>query len=113
MNKRIEKVREDIRLAEKKLAEMNEYLKTLRIKEKRLCDEEILKTMRSMAGKGGDVMELLSKISGEQESSAVEMPPNNNGNTVDRETENAEDEAVMETINTDYYREENENERDQ
>lgn len=64
MNKRIEKVREDIRLTEDKIREMNEYLKTLKAKEKRLCDDEILKTMRDMAGKGGDVMELLSRIQG-------------------------------------------------
>ena len=64
MNKRIEKVRDDIRLTENKIREMNEYLKTLKAKEKRLCDDEILKTMRDMAGKGGDVMELLSRIQG-------------------------------------------------
>ena len=64
MNKRIEKVRDDIRLTENKIREMNEYLKTLKAKEKRLCDDEILKTMRDMAGKGGDVMALLSRIQG-------------------------------------------------
>ena len=64
MNKRIEKVREDIRLTEKKIREMNEYLKTLKLKEKQLCDDEILKTMRQMAGKGGDVMEVLKQLQG-------------------------------------------------
>lgn len=59
MNKKIQKVREDIRLTENKIREMNEYLKTLKAKEKQLCDDEILKTMRDMAGKGGDVMALL------------------------------------------------------
>lgn len=62
MNKRIEKVREDIRLTEKKIRELNEYLKTLKLKEKQLCDDEILKTMRQMAGKGGDVMDILKLL---------------------------------------------------
>lgn len=62
MNKRIEKVREDIRLTEKKIRELSEYLKTLKVKEKQLCDDEILKTMRQMAGRGGDVMELLRQL---------------------------------------------------
>lgn len=62
MNKRIEKVREDIRLTEKKIRELNEYLKTLKLKEKQLCDDEILKTMRQMAGKGGDVMDILKQL---------------------------------------------------
>lgn len=64
MNKRIQKVREDIRLTENRIREMNEYLKTLRAKEKQLCDDEILKTMRDMAGKGGDVMALLQQLQG-------------------------------------------------
>ena len=62
MNKRIEKVRDDIRLTEKKIRELNEYLKTLKLKEKQLCDDEILKTMRQMAGKGGDVMDILKQL---------------------------------------------------
>ena len=70
MNKRIEKVREDIRLTENRIREMNEYLKTLKQKEKRLCDDEILKTMRQMAGKGGDVMEILKQL---QEGGISEM----------------------------------------
>ena len=64
MNKRIEKVRDDIRLTEKKIRELNEYLKTLKLKEKQLCDDEILKTMRQMAGKGGDVMDILKQLQG-------------------------------------------------
>lgn len=64
MNKRIQKVREDIRITENRIREMNEYLKTLRAKEKQLCDDEILKTMRDMAGKGGDVMALLQQLQG-------------------------------------------------
>ena len=62
MNKRIEKVRDDIRLAEDKLREIQEHLKALRIREKQLCDEEILKSMRSMAGRDGDVIALLEKF---------------------------------------------------
>lgn len=61
MNK-IEKVREDIRKAEAKLRELEEYLKTLRMKERQLCDEEVAKTLREMAGKDGDVLETLHRI---------------------------------------------------
>ena len=62
MNSKIQKVREDIRRAEAKQREITEYLKTLRLKEKQLCDDEIIKAMRQMAGKGGDVMEILAKL---------------------------------------------------
>lgn len=59
MNPRIEKVRDDIKRAEAKIRELDEYLKTLRIKEKQLCDEELIKVMRSMAGRDGDVIAML------------------------------------------------------
>ena len=67
MNPKIEKVRDDIRKAEAKQREITEYLKTLRIREKQLCDEELIKVMRSMSGKNGDVMELLDKFQDRQE----------------------------------------------
>ena len=67
MNPKIEKVRDDIRKAEARQREVTEYLKTLRIREKQLCDEELIKVMRSMAGKNGDVMELLDKFQDRQE----------------------------------------------
>ena len=59
MNPRIEKVRDDIKRTEVKIREAEEYLKTLRIREKQLCDEELIKVMRSMAGRGGDVIAML------------------------------------------------------
>lgn len=100
MNKRIVKVREDIRLTEKKICEMNEYLKTLKAKEKQLCDDEILKTMREMAGKGGDVMELLRQLQGE--SDVVQAEPDNKGamprddeDSIDIEVETDEKEALI------------------
>ena len=65
MNPKIEKVRDEIRKAEARQREIVEYLKTLRIREKQLCDEELIKVMRSMAGKNGDVMELLDKFQNE------------------------------------------------
>ncbi len=67
MNPKIEKVRDDIRKAEARQREITEYLKTLRIREKQLCDEELIKVMRGMAGKNGDVMELLDKLQDRQE----------------------------------------------
>lgn len=62
MDNRIIKVREDIRRAEAKRREMDEYIKTLKMRERQLCDEEILKTVRSMAGKG-DVLDTLKELS--------------------------------------------------
>lgn len=61
MDKRIERIRDEIRRTEAKKREVEEYLKTLRMKERQLCDEEILKTMRGMAGKG-DVLEVLKRL---------------------------------------------------
>lgn len=100
MNKRIVKVREDIRLTEKKIREMNEYLKTLKAKEKQLCDDEILKTMREMAGKGGDVMELLKQLQGESDMTRSETDskvamPNIDEDPIDIEGETDEKEALI------------------
>ena len=69
MNPRIERVREDIRRTEGKIKELDEYLKSLRIREKQLCDEELIKVMRSMAGKDGDVIALLDSFQKKHEKS--------------------------------------------
>lgn len=61
MNKKIVKVREDIKKTQARIRELEEYLKTLQELERQLCDEEIAKTIREMAGKG-DVMETLRRI---------------------------------------------------
>ena len=69
MNPRIERVREDIRRTEGKIKELDEDLKSLRIREKQLCDEELIKVMRSMAGKDGDVIALLDSFQKKHERS--------------------------------------------
>ena len=100
MNPKIEKVRDDIRKAEARQREITEYLKTLRIREKQLCDEELIKVMRGMAGKNGDVMELLDKFQDRQEEqeSAADAGPASfiSAGNIDavniRESEDAEDE---------------------
>lgn len=61
MNKKIEKVREDIRKTKARIRELEEYLKTLQAQERQLCDEEITRAIRDMAGKG-DVMETLRRL---------------------------------------------------
>ena len=48
MNKKLDKVRENIRKTEKQMRELDEYLKTLRLQEKQLEDEEIIKQIRSL-----------------------------------------------------------------
>lgn len=61
MNKKIEKVREDIRKTKARIRDLEEYLKTLQMQERQLCDEELAKTIRAMAGKS-DVLETLRRI---------------------------------------------------
>lgn len=61
MNKKIIKVREDIKKTRAKIREHEEYLKTLQNLERQICDEEIAKVIREMAGKG-DVMETLHQL---------------------------------------------------
>lgn len=62
MNKKIQKVREDIRKAEARLKEDEEYLKTLRARQRQLEDDEIIAQIRSMQAKGGDIMDTLRKV---------------------------------------------------
>lgn len=62
MNKKIEKVREDIRKAEARAREAEEYVKTLRAKERQLEDEEIIARIRAMQGKGADIMDVLRDV---------------------------------------------------
>lgn len=70
MNKKIEKVREDIRKTQARIREQEEYLKTLQMQERQLCDEEITKAIRGMAGKG-DVMEMLRRLQQAQQEEAA------------------------------------------
>lgn len=62
MSKKIDKVREDIRKAQQKLKEDEEYLKTLKARERQLEDEEIISQIRSIQGKGTDVLEVLRQV---------------------------------------------------
>ena len=62
MNKKLERVREDIRKAEARLREDEEYLKTLRARQRQLEDDEIIAQIRSMQKKGGDVLEVLRTV---------------------------------------------------
>ena len=66
MNKKIKRVRENIRKAEKNINELEEYLKTLRLQEKLLEDEEIVRQIRSMNSKNGDVLDVLYRINENQ-----------------------------------------------
>lgn len=69
MSKKIEKVREDIRKAEARVREADEYLKTLRAKERQLEDEEIVAQIRSMQEKGADILDVLRIVKGRKDSS--------------------------------------------
>jgi hypothetical protein len=62
LNRKIEKVREDIRKAETRAREAEEYVKTLRAKERQLEDEEIIAQIRAMQGKGADIMDVLRDV---------------------------------------------------
>ena len=62
MNKKLTKVREDIRKAEARLREDEEYLKTLRIKQRQIEDDEIVAQIRTMQEKGSDVLDVLRTV---------------------------------------------------
>jgi hypothetical protein len=62
LNRKIAKVREDIRKAEARAREAEEYVKTLRAKERQLEDEEIIARIRAMQGKGTDIMDVLRDV---------------------------------------------------
>ncbi len=62
MNKKIEKVREEIRKTESKIRELEEYLKTQKDKERQLVDEEIVSQIRAMQEKNGDVLDVLRMV---------------------------------------------------
>ncbi len=63
MNRKLVKVREDIRKAEARLKEAQEYLKTLRARERQLEDAEIIARIRGMQTKGDDIMDVLRVVS--------------------------------------------------
>ena len=83
MNKKIERVRENIRKTEKNIRELEEYLKTLRLQEKMLEDEEIVRQIRAMNKNHGDVLNILHRIrdmdSDSQRSSCMESEDNEYG----------------------------------
>lgn len=64
MNKKLSKVREDIKKAEARLREDEEYLKTLRARQRQLEDEEIVSQIRAMQEKGSDVLDVLKAVQG-------------------------------------------------
>lgn len=62
MNRKIERVRADIRKTEARLREYDEYLKTLKAKERQLEDEEIVSRIRRLQEKGADILDVLDDI---------------------------------------------------
>ena len=62
MNKKLSKVREDIKKAEARLREEEEYLKTLRAKQRQIEDDEIVAQIRAMQEKGSDVLDVLRAV---------------------------------------------------
>lgn len=61
INNRILRLREDIRRTEGRIRELDGHLKALRLKEKQMVDEEIIRQVRGMGGKGADVLEILAR----------------------------------------------------
>lgn len=76
MNRKITKVREEIRKAEARAREAEEYVKTLRAKERQLEDEEIVARIRGMQEKGADIMDVLQEVQKRKENG--EEPEENN-----------------------------------
>ena len=70
MNKKLEKVREDIKKTKARLRELQAHYKELLMIQQRLENEEIVAEIRGRTEKGGDVLEtlrLLSSMQKEQE----------------------------------------------
>lgn len=65
MNKKLENVRARIKSAEEKVKELQDYIKTLRARERQLMDEELVAKIRKLSGKE-DPMKILEIIEKEK-----------------------------------------------
>ena len=59
MNKKLEKVREDIKKTKAKIRELEAHYKELLLIQQRLENEEIVAAIRARTDKGGDVLDTL------------------------------------------------------
>lgn len=62
MNKKLQKVLEEIEKTETKIAQWQEHLKMLLIQKKQLEDTEILKSIRSMNLESRELLQVLEKL---------------------------------------------------
>ena len=62
MNKKLQKVLEEIEKTETKIAQWQEHLKMLLIQKKQLEDTEILKSIRSMHLESRELLQVLEKL---------------------------------------------------
>lgn len=72
MNKKLNKVRENIEKTEGKIAELKAYLRTLKKKEQMILDEEIIKKFRLLT-KNEDAESVLKRLSDETSKSNQNM----------------------------------------
>lgn len=79
MSKKIEKIREEIRKEEARIRDMTEHLKTLRMQEKRLEDEEIVRQIRELGGRNTDILDTLRKIQDQKSKNEDHMNPDEQG----------------------------------
>jgi len=96
MSKKIEKIREEIRKEEARIRDMTEHLKTLRMQEKRLEDEEIVRQIRELGGRNTDILDTLRKIQDQKSQNKDHMDPDEQGqnNLVPENGETTQDEPA-------------------
>lgn len=62
MNKKLQKVLDEIEKTERKIAQWQEHLKMLLVQKKQLEDTEILKSIRSMRLESRELLQVLEKL---------------------------------------------------
>lgn len=90
MNRRLNRVLDEIQKTEERIAEWQSRLKDLNVQRKQMEDAEILKCIRSMKLEGRELMEFLARV---QEGSAELLPDLMEPDGKEPETKNNNTEA--------------------
>lgn len=95
MNRRLNRVLDEIQKTEERIAEWQSRLKDLNIQRKQMEDAEILKCIRSTKLEGRELMEFLARV---QEGSAELLPDLMEPDGKEPETENNNTEAPEDVV---------------
>lgn len=83
MNRKLNRILDEIQKTEERIAEWQEHLKELNIRKKQLEDAEIIKSVRSMRLNSRELLEVLDKI---QNGTAVFPYPEEVSDTAEKDT---------------------------